>query len=202
MGVMGSTEWNERYAAAELVWSAEPNQFLVRETADLPPGRALDLATGEGRNAVWLARQGWRVTGVDFSDVALAKAAEIASRAGVDVDWVQADVVEYEPEPAAFDLVAIFYLHLEAPERRRALARASSAVAPGGTLLLVGHDLDNLTRGHGGPQDPARLWVAEDAVRDLPDLEIEQAGQVVRRVETDAGTVDAIDTLVRAHRRI
>jgi SAM-dependent methyltransferase len=202
LGVMTSAEWNQRYAATELVWSAGPNEFLVREMGDLPPGRALDLATGEGRNAVWLARQGWRVTGVDFSDVALGKAQQIAALAGVDIEWVRADVVEYEPEPAGFDLVAILYLHLEPPERRRVLGHASAAVAPGGTLLIVGHDLDNLTRGYGGPQDPERLWVAADAVREVPGLEIEQAGQVVRPVATESGTVEAIDTLVRARRPV
>ena len=197
---MKSAEWNERYAATELVWGAGPNQFLEREAADLRPGRALDLATGEGRNAIWLARQGWRVTGVDFSDVALGKARQIAAAAGVDIEWVHADVVEYEPEREGFDLGTILYLHLDPPERRTVLGRASGAVAPGGTLLLVGHDLDNLTRGYGGPQDPERLWVAAEAAREVQGLEIEHAGQVVRRVATETGTVEAIDTLVRARR--
>jgi SAM-dependent methyltransferase len=197
---MKSAEWNERYAATELVWGAGPNQFLEREAEDLRPGRALDLATGEGRNAIWLARQGWRVTGVDFSDVALGKARQIAAAAGVDIEWVHADVVEYEPEREGFDLVTILYLHLDPPERRTVLGRASGAVAPGGTLLLVGHDLDNLTRGYGGPQDPERLWVAAEVAREVQGLEIEHAGQVVRRVAIETGTVEAIDTLVRARR--
>ena len=200
MAKLTSEEWNDRYATAELIWGAEPNQFLVREVAELRPGTALDLATGEGRNAIWLARQGWRVTGLDFSAVALDKAREIATDLGVAVDWVHADVVGYQPEPAGFDLVTILYLHLERPERRQVLAAASAAVAPGGTLLIVGHDLENLTRGHGGPQDPARLWVADEAMEELVGLVVEQAGQVVRLVETDAGTVEAIDTLIRARR--
>jgi SAM-dependent methyltransferase len=193
-------EWDDRYATTELIWGAEPNQFLVREVADLTPGRAVDLATGEGRNAIWLARQGWDVTGVDFSAVALGKAREIAADLGVTIEWVEADVTDYQPEPAAFDLVTILYLHLERPARRQVLAAASRAVAPGGTLLIVGHDLDNLTRGYGGPQDPARLWVAADAIDELVGLEIEQAGQVVRVVKTDSGTAEAIDTLIRARR--
>jgi SAM-dependent methyltransferase len=193
-------EWDDRYATTELIWGAEPNQFLVREVADLTPGKALDLATGEGRNAIWLSERGWAVTGVDFSAVALGKAREIAADVGVAVEWVDTDVIDYEPEPAGFDLVTIIYLHLERPERRRVLAAASRAVAPGGTLLIVGHDLDNLTRGYGGPQDPARLWVAADAVEELVGLQIEQAGQVVRVVDTDAGAVEAIDTLIRARR--
>ena len=193
-------EWDDRYATTELIWGAEPNQFLVREVADLNPGKALDLATGEGRNAIWLAKRGWAVTGVDFSAVALGKAREIAADVGVAVEWVDADVIEYEPAPAAFDLVTILYRHLERPERRRVLAAASRSVVPGGTLLIVGHDLDNLTRGYGGPQDPARLWVAAEGVEELVGLEIEQAGQVVRVVKTDTGTVEAIDTLIRARR--
>ena len=200
MTKLSRDEWDDRYATTELIWGAEPNQFLVREVADLTPGKALDLATGEGRNAIWLAKRGWDVTGVDFSAVALGKAREIAADVGVAVEWVDADVIEYEPEPAAFDLVTILYLHLERPERRRVMAAASRAVAPGGTLLIVGHDLDNLTRGYGGPQDPARLWVAAEAVEELVGLEVEQAGQVVRVVNTDTGTVEAIDTLIRARR--
>jgi hypothetical protein len=109
-------------------------------------------------------------------------------------------VVEYEPEREGFDLVTILYLHLDPPERRTVLGRASGAVAPGGTLLLVGHDLDNLTRGYGGPQDPERLWVAAEVAREVQGLEIEHAGQVVRRVAIETGTVEAIDTLVRARR--
>ena len=200
MTKLSRDEWDDRYATTELIWGAEPNQFLVREVADLTPGKALDLATGEGRNAIWLAKRGWAVTGVDFSAVALGKAREIAADVGVAAEWVDADVIDYEPEPAAFDLVTILYLHLERPERRRVWAAASRAVAPGGTLLIVGHDLDNLTRGYGGPQDPARLWVAAEAVEELVGLEVEQAGQVVRVVETDTGTVEAIDTLIRARR--
>lgn len=86
-------EWDDRYATTELIWGAEPNQFLVREVADLPAGKALDLATGEGRNAIWLARRGWDVTGVDFSAVALGKAREIAADLDVSIEWVEADVL-------------------------------------------------------------------------------------------------------------
>src|SRR5574337_1309843 len=108
--------WDERYAAHELVWSAEPNVFVAEVTGGLAPGRALDLACGEGRNAIWLAGLGWRVTGADFSDVALGKAAELAASRGVEVDWVVADVLEYEPQRRAYDLVAMLYLHL--PDRK------------------------------------------------------------------------------------
>ena len=83
-------DWNRRYEGAELVWTARPNRFLVAEAAGLVPGRALDLACGEGRNAVWLAEQGWQATGVDFSGVALGKAQLLAESRSVQVEWLEA----------------------------------------------------------------------------------------------------------------
>ena len=194
--------WNERYDTAELVWSADPNQFLVAEMAGSPPGRALDLACGEGRNAIWLAEQGWKVTAVDFSAVGLAKGARIAEARGVHVEWVEADVTAWEPPTAAFDLVAVFYLQLVADRRRAALVHAVRALAPGGTLLLVAHDLDNLTRGVGGPQDPDVLYRVEEVADVLAaaGLDVVKAQQVEREVATDEGPRPAIDTLVRAVR--
>jgi SAM-dependent methyltransferase len=191
-------EWNRRYATSELVWTAAPNRFLVAEVADLEPGRALDLGSGEGRNAVWLAEQGWRVTAVDFSDVGMEKAAGLAAARGVEVEWVLADVLEYEPEPAAFDLVCLLYLQLPVSERRVSLAKAAGAVAPGGTVLVVGHDLENLTKGWSGPTDPDVLFTPDGVAADLAPLEIEKAERVVREIEPGGHT--AIDTLVRARR--
>ncbi len=194
--------WNERYAAQELVWSAGPNQFLVAEAADLAPGAALDVAAGEGRNAVWLAQRGWRVTAVDFSDVGLEKARRRAAAAGVHVETVCVDVTTWEPPAEAFDLVLVFYLQLPPPERRAAHRLAASGVAPGGVLLVVGHDRTNLTEGHGGPQDDAVLFTPEDVVDDLDGtgLVVERAERVRRRVETDDGAREAIDALVRLRR--
>src|SRR6476646_1454842 len=104
--------WDARYAATESLWTFEPNRFLVRETEGLAPGRALDLACGEGRNALWLAARGWQVTAVDFSAVALDRGRERADRDGLTVDWVEGDVLEWVPPERGFDLVAILYLHL------------------------------------------------------------------------------------------
>jgi SAM-dependent methyltransferase len=193
-------DWNERYAQKDLVWTAAPNRRFVAEVVSLPAGRALDLACGEGRNAVWLAERGWRVTGVDFSDVALAKAAELAAGRGVDVDWVVADVLDYEPEPRGFDLVAVLYLQLPRAELLHAVGSAVEAVAQGGTLLVLGHDTTNLTRGHGGPKDASVLYTAQDVVPALGDLVVERAEAVERTVTLDDGEAVAIDALVRAHR--
>lgn len=200
---MGREEWDRRYAGSELLWTAQPNRFLVAEAADLEPGRALDLACGEGRNAVWLAEQGWRVRGVDFSDVALTKARELAAARGVEVDWMQADLLDHRPEQGAYDLVVLFYLQLPADERRPIVRAAAAALAPGGTLLLVAHDSANLERGYGGPKDPTVLYTAAEVADDLGggNLEIERAGLVERPVETPDGERTALDALVRVRRR-
>jgi SAM-dependent methyltransferase len=197
---MSREHWDERYGTEELIWKADPNRFLVEELQALAPGRALDVACGEGRNAVWLASKGWHVTGVDFSRAGLAKAQRLATDRGVEVAWVEADVVEWQPPSASFDVVVVLYLHLPAEQRRQALARAAAALAPGGILLVVGHDVSNLLKGTGGPQDPAVLFGPEQIVEDLPGLQIERAERVTRTVVTEAGEATAVDALVRAVR--
>jgi len=197
---MDRAEWDRRYAGSELLWSAEPNRFLVAEVAALAPARALDLACGEGRNAVWLARQGWRVTAVDFSEVAIDKARRLAGALEVEVEWLVADLLQYRLPPEAFELVILFYLQVPAGERRQIVGAAAKAVAPGGTFLLVAHDSRNLEHGYGGPKDAAVLYTPEDIVADLDGLEIERAELVERPVETPEGERVALDALVRAHR--
>jgi len=196
-------QWDARYGGEELVWTSTPNQFLVSEVADLAPGRAVDLACGEGRNAVWLAEQGWQVTGVDFSRVGLAKGRRLAEMRKVEVTWVESAVQEWVPPSEGFDLVAVFYLQLPQPERTVALEVAASALAPGGTLLVVAHDRDNLTRGFGGPPNPEVLYDVTDVtdIAHAVGFKVERAEQRIRVVESDLGPREAIDTLVRARRR-
>ncbi len=195
---MEAHHWDERYRGATLLWTERPNQFLVEQVSGLAPGRALDLATGEGRNAVWLAQQGWHVTAVDFSRVALERGAAIAQRSRVDVEWVQADVSHYRPPEAAFDLVVILYLHLPGDARRAVLEQAAAALRPGGRLLIVGHDLENLTAGHGGPQEPSVLYTPEGIAAELPGLTMARAQTMKRPVQTGEGSGVAFDTLVLA----
>ena len=196
---MQRDDWDRRYAEAEHLWSAKPNRFLVAEVEGLQPGRALDLACGEGQNAIWLAGLGWKVVGVDYSEVAIAKARARAARDGVDLEYVAADLLEYESEPAAYALVLVLYLHLPAEERRRVLAHASQALAPGGTLVLVGHDLVNVTEGVGGPSDTSILYTPDEIVKELPGLIVERAERVLRDVTGEDRP--AIDALVRARRQ-
>lgn len=199
---MRAEQWDERYRSAELVWGTRPNRWVERELADLPPGRAVDLACGEGRNALWLATRGWQVTAVDFSAVALDKGRTLESRqvpSTPRVTWVHGDATAYRPaEPA--DLALLCYLHLAPADWKATLTGAVDALGPGGTLLVVGHDSTNIVEGVGGPQDPTVLFTAADVVADLAgaDLVIDRAEAVHRPVE--GADRPAIDALVRAHR--
>jgi SAM-dependent methyltransferase len=197
-----SDHWNRRYSDPQLIWTSEPNRFLVAEAGSLSPGRALDAACGEGRNAVWLAERGWDVTGVDFSDVGLEKARSLAQSRGVDAHWQVADLNDYTPESEAFDLVIMLYLHVRAASRQAIVGTLSGAVASGGTFLLVAHDSSNLERGYGGPQDLLVLYSPADVVADLAGagLRVERADIVERPVDTPDGERIALDALVRARR--
>ena len=202
---MDRDHWNQRYAAEDFVWSVAPNRFLVTEVAGLNPGKALDIAAGEGRNAIWLAEQGWRVTAVDFSEVGLEKGKRRCATQNLNIDWVLTDVTQYRAPAAAYDLVLICYLHLPTVQRQHVLAYAREAVAPGGVLLYIGHDLSNIEHGHGGPQDPAVLCTPQDIAADLPDFEIIKAQLVERSVTIEPGhgttaNTTALDTLVKAAR--
>ncbi|WP_426997193.1 SAM-dependent methyltransferase [Pseudarthrobacter sp. N5] len=137
--------WDEMYRTCPRIWSGKPNPQLVREAAGLKPGRALDLGCGEGADALWLAEQGWTVTAVDVSAVALERAVAHAAEAkyGPRITWVQQDLAAWQPE-AEFDLVSAQFLHSPALPWQQSLKAAASAVRPGGTLLIVGHHPDRL----------------------------------------------------------
>lgn len=198
---MTSADWDERYRAKELVWGVGPNRWVAQEVADVVPGRALDLACGEGRNALWLAARGWQVTGVEFSPVALekARALEAAHPGALPVSWVLDDATTYRAQ-VAVNLALLCYLQLPSDERRAAVRSAAAALAPGGTLLVIAHDSRNIADGTGGPQYPAVLYTASDVASDLDGmgLDIERAEEVFRPVaEADR---PAIDCLLRARR--
>lgn len=195
---MDANAWDERYGASERVWPAEPNRWVVRETSGLAPGRALDLAAGEGRNALWLAERGRSVDAVDFSPVAVRRIADAAAGRGAEVRAAVADVTRYTPEEGAYDLVLISYLQLPQQDMTAVLDSACRAARRGATLLVVGHDATNLAHGTGGPQDP-RVLSSVEQVRAAwePYADIAVA-EVARR---PVGGAEARDTVVRAIRR-
>jgi SAM-dependent methyltransferase len=190
---MRAEEWDERYAERQQ-WSTEPNALVADLLSDLPAGDAVDLAAGEGRHALWLARRGWRVTAVDFSDVGLARGR--GEPGGDRVSWVTADVTAWSAEPASVDLVLVAYLHLPEPETTDLLRRAVGWLRPGGRLLLLGHDVENVTRGVGGPQEPAILHSVDRLAPVAALLEVDRLEQVPRA--TPEGT--ALDTLLLGRR--
>lgn len=194
---MDRVAWNERYREKELVWSATPNRFLVEVVAGLEPGSAYDLAGGEGRNAVWLAEHGWRVTVVDWSAVALEKGRSLAAQRGVEVHFEEADLLDWSPWERR-DLVAVVYLQIPPRERHAAWRTALEATAPGGTLAIIGHDSSNLTEGVGGPQSSEVLYTADEVVEVIGDrVEIVRAERVHRPVELEDGTTAiALDNVV------
>jgi SAM-dependent methyltransferase len=186
-----AVEWDERYRSADRLWSVQPNQFVEDRLAGHAPGVGVDLAAGEGRNAIWLASVGWKMTAVDFSSVAIGRGIAHSD----EVEWVVADVLEWEPEEP-LDLVLIAYLHLVPDDFERLIRRVVTWLAPGGELFMIGHDRSNIESGYGGPQYPEILWVAEEILPLVEGLEIIEAGVVERQVDLGEEAATALDTLV------
>jgi SAM-dependent methyltransferase len=160
-----SEEWDARYRERDGArWSGRPNGRFVAEVAALPPGRALDVGCGEGADAIWLATQGWTVTAIDVSAVALGRAQEASKAAGVSVEWISGDVLETAFPARSFDLVSLQYPALPKAAGDRAVRSLIDTVRPGGVLLAVYHDLDDEHRQHmkSRGMDPADYFGADD----------------------------------------
>jgi SAM-dependent methyltransferase len=196
--------WEERYSQPDHVWSGKVNHWLAEIAGDLAPGRALDLACGEGGDALWLAGRGWQVTAVDFAASALQRGAAQAEATGLAdrITWLQADLGAGWQPPGTFDLVTMQFLHTPANEARDAALRAAWA-ATSGTLLVVAHDPSNLTEGSGGgPPDPAVLYGPAEVLAALGLAAGDPAVAVAetRRRESASGSwVDAVVVVRRDH---
>ncbi|WNM39729.1 class I SAM-dependent methyltransferase [Micromonospora halotolerans] len=195
--------WDERYSGAEKIWSGNPNAQLVAEVTGLTPGTALDVGCGEGGDVIWLARQGWRVTGADFSANGLARAARHAEQAGVAArtDWWQVDARTFAAEGRSYDLVTSHFLHPPDGGMVEVTRRLAGAVAPGGHLLVVGH-APHETFTHLSASHRQAMFLAEDLLPGLPDdfeaLVVEQRPRTVTR---DGVTVDVDDSTLLARRK-
>lgn len=196
--------WEERYSGKEKIWSGNPNPQLVAEVSRLTPGTALDVGCGEGGDVIWLARQGWRVTGADFSANGLARAARHAEEAGVAdrTDWWQVDARTFAADDRSYDLVTTHFLHPPDGGMVEVTRRLADAVAPGGHLLIVGHApsevLTQLTASH-----RRAMFLAADLLPGLPDgfdaLVVEQRPRTTTR---EGVTLDVHDSTMLAHRAL
>lgn len=191
---MRAADWDHRYAERQQ-WSAGPNTLVASLLADLPPGDAVDLAAGEGRHALWLAGLGWRVTAVDFSAVGLARGQ--AQPGAEQVTWVAADVLTWTTAERSLDLVLVAYLHLPEDDVTALLQRAVGWLRPGGRLLVLGHDVENIAHGVGGPQEPAILHSVARLAPVAALLDTDRLEQVRR--DTPDGV--ALDTLLWGRHR-
>jgi SAM-dependent methyltransferase len=230
--IRGQEFWDERYRSSHRLWSGEPNLQLVAEVADLPPGTALDVGCGEGADAIWLARRGWQVTGADISPVALERAAARGAEAGQPVSgrltWRHADLTAAAlrrapdapaaagpPTPAEsggteilhgarFDLISAQYLHLPPGPRAALVSALAGAVAPGGTLLVVGHDPSDLQTTVPRPPDPELFATPADlaGLLDPAAWEVVTSQARPREVTDPDGRPATIrDAVLRARRR-
>ncbi|RLP09655.1 class I SAM-dependent methyltransferase [Propionibacterium australiense] len=195
--VAAAAEWDERYSRSEHIWSGEPNGALVDEVSGLTPGRALDVGCGEGADAIWLAVQGWRVTALDVSIVALYRALKAAAQAGAEIEWLHAGLLDADLEPATFDLVTAQYPALRRTQDQAAERLLMSLVAPGGILLFVHHDLGDAP----DPEHFAGHVMPEQMLAAIgPDWVLERHQRRERRISGGAGSHHGRDIVVRARR--
>ena len=200
--------WDDRYRSADRIWSGEPNPHLVATATDLPPASALDVGSGEGADAIWLASRGWQVTGIDVSGVALGRAAARAAEAGAGVPeritWRRTDVRSWDPGPRRFDLVSAQFLHLPRPDLDALHRRLAAAVRPGGTLLIVGHHPSDLDTSMGRPQLRDLMFTAQEiaATLDPDEWRIVSAAAPGRRtLDPDGRSITINDAVLHAVRR-
>lgn len=203
----GESFWDERYRQQGPVWSGRPNPQLVAEASGLRPGPALDVGSGEGADAIWLAGRGWEVTAVDISSVALARAAGHAAgdpESAQHISWAHHDLTDWVPPAGAFDLVSAQFMHLPGGARTALYRRLAAAVAPGGTLLIVGHHPSDLATGARRPSLPDLLFTAEEiaAALDPAQWEFVVSEARPRPAEDPAGNpITVKDAVLRAQRR-
>lgn len=198
--------WDARHAADGHGCAPQPNPWIQELAGALTPGRAIDVAAGTGRHALWLASRGWIVRAIDFSPVAIEIGRAAAADQGLAdrMEWVEADVTALELEPRSADLVLLAFLHLEPTPWRAVLSEAADAVTAGGALLVVGHDITNLGTGAPGPAEPKVLYSVAALARDLQRCGMRIELAEVRQRPSDRsgqpGEVQAADTVLFARR--
>jgi SAM-dependent methyltransferase len=197
--------WDDRYASTDRVWSGNPNQRLTEEVAGLTPGTALDAGCGEGGDAIWLARQGWTVTGLDVSGVVVRRAAEHAEQAGVAdrTSWLRADLYALDPLPTGFDLVTASYVHVPPARFAEVYRHLAASVAPGGNLVVLAHHPDDVHTGLRNTELSDLLFTPQAVVDvlDPAEWDVVTTDVLTREHVRDGESHTVSDTVVRATRR-
>jgi len=199
--------WDDRYRSHAALWSGSPNGHLVAEVHGLTPGAALDVGAGEGADAIWLAERGWQVTAVDISAVALERAARHAVQAGANIaeriHWLHHDLTDWQPPQDHYDLVSAQYMHLPRASRHALFDRWASAVAPGGTLLIVGHHPSDMQTTMPRPQIPELYFTGDDIAGQLDPSQwdiVKNAAAGRTATDPDGRLVTIHDTVLLARR--
>ncbi len=180
-------KWNERYASEDFFYGTKPNDFLVEAATPLSRGRALCLAEGEGRNSVWLAKQGFDVYSVDLSDIGVAKTLHFAASQGVTVHAQVGDLADFVIEPQSFDLIVSIFAHTPSALRGSLHQRVVNGLRPGGIFILEAYRPDQIPLGTGGPNNPDMLLTADILRTELIGLEFDHLVEINRNVVEGAG---------------
>jgi 2-polyprenyl-3-methyl-5-hydroxy-6-metoxy-1,4-benzoquinol methylase len=204
--LLGQDYWDERYGSSQKLWSGNPNPQIVERLTGVTPGTALDVGCGEGADALWLAGQGWQVTGADVSQVALDRATAHAEKAGLaaGTTWERVDILTWQPPVQAYDLVTASFLHLPSEVRDDVHRGLAGAVRPGGRLLVVAHHLSDLHTAMRRPDMPDMFFTAEQVAAVLSAQEwdvLEAAAPERSAIDPEGEPTMVRDTVLLAVRR-
>jgi SAM-dependent methyltransferase len=197
---MPASMWNERYDTDDYQFGTKPNDFLVEKTNELPVGETLCLADGEGRNGVYLAKLGHRVTGIDLSSKGQAKARKLAESENVQMKLIEANLVEYDLGDASWDCIVSIFFHLPSKIRRVVHGKVATALKPGGVLILEAYTPAQLEFGTGGPPIADALMTLDALESDFPGLQFEYAVEKEREViegNLHSGQASVVQLLAR-----
>ena len=162
--------WDNRYSSEEFVYGTEPNEFFKSEINRISPGRLLTLAAGEGRNGIYAASLGWIVDAVDFSSMARNKALKLASQKNIEINYITADLKDFEPDNCSYDVVSMIFMHLNPEVSGNVHKRAVNALRPGGRVILEVYAKEQLGKSSGGPQNIEMLYSIEDINQNFAGL--------------------------------
>jgi SAM-dependent methyltransferase len=192
-------KWNDRYGSEDYFFGKEPNEFLKNKIEEIPPGKALFIGDGEGRNSVYAAKKGWNVISLDISDVAKTKAKKLADENNVQLEYIVCDALDYDFPVEKFDLVAIIYFHVETERRMDFDQNIIRSLKPNGKIILLVYEEDNLSDGDGGPSDKNLLYNLSDIAENYIDLEFntflkEQLSRVKKGRQQDSVVIKFVGT--------